>query len=1078
MLSNDISKTIFHGNDLTTDFPFTFKVWDASQLLVQVTDAQGRTQDVHGWSVEISPSGGTVHYLHEGTPLPTGHTLVILRNMPFSQEVDLVNGTRFDPSVIEDALDKATAERQQLKEAVERSIRVDASSEDGPDKLIQELRDNAASAMASAQSAAQSETQANNSATAATTAAQAAQQSAEDAAQSAAEAGYAAGEEAVVRVKAEGDTQVGRVQSEGDMVLSTMADLAQTAFMAGVVVAFSGSFGGPNNKHPIPNGQTEPDFTWQLHEPSRGKFILGGTGQNQGAVPQEGESEATKPFTLTTSHMPMHSHSQALYPAATHSMDSGKFGGGTGGVYGSGVVSATGGSQPHSHGQNLPPYYTLAYIEKLPISGGGSGDVFVTKEHFDSAVQGLNTSIGAKQDELVSGANITMNGNVISATGGGSIAEAPQDGKQYARQNGSWSAVQGGSGALYDDTVIKKEISDVKEQIVYARPHTKGMVRISGNADAVMISVTGDDDFIEPNNFPLQGKPINVLCIGNSFSDDMTQWVGSLLTSANVQDFTIGNASIGGSSLATHVGNMGSSATSYSYYESSFATPVASSIKVTLLQAIQAQSWDVVTVQQVSGDSGMYDTITPSLQTLIDYVKENCVNKSVKIMYHMAWPYAKNSTHSDFVNYASSQQAMYEAQSETAKKILENYPDVYGIIPSNTVVQNARSVAELNAIGDELTRDGYHIDLEEGRTLLALGYIQNLLYPLYGVSIDSVVYSALPAGITTQLSKSEYDLMLPVVKKSFAHPFDAMTYYDGSYEAQKKLESGVSIKTLNGQSLLGSGNISISGGSGSAPNVIEDLVNKNISVSVAGNSIYKYGELNTLHLTAQDGAYVPSALYFTSGATPTVITYPSTAGHIPSLITPEANADYVLKVFGVDFQLIKRTAPVIPEIPEPPVGDFAEYTAYTVVQGYCDAAVEGKITKVQLVSTDSAIRISYTPSTLNQTASVSSTNAPLALQYITSKSPLTLPSGSKIQVLEGATARICHGDLDLLNASRGEPMEGPYEYTLEVDSVLLINTASAYATMQDALVLRQDLDSKLKILVPTDKLSQVNNNEV
>ncbi len=156
MLTHDISKTVFKGNNITTDFPFAFKVWNENQLTVEVTDLQGSTRVAQDWSVYITENGGTLHYMHEGAPLPTGYSLAILRNMPFSQEVDLVNGTRFDPSIIEDALDKATAERQQLKEAVDRSVKMAATNPDSPEVLGEELFEAKDVALAAASSAEQS----------------------------------------------------------------------------------------------------------------------------------------------------------------------------------------------------------------------------------------------------------------------------------------------------------------------------------------------------------------------------------------------------------------------------------------------------------------------------------------------------------------------------------------------------------------------------------------------------------------------------------------------------------------------------------------------------------------------------------------------------------------------------------------------------------------------------------------------------------------------------------------------------------------------------------------------------------
>lgn len=160
-LESSISKAVFQGNGAAVTFPFSFRVWDAAELLVQVTGADGIARDVTGQcSIVLSDDGGTVTYAPGGVPLSAGHTLVILRNMPFLQDVKLITGTRFDPAVIEEALDRATAERQQLLEKVSRAVVVPADSADPPEELADQIFEARDRAEAAAGKAAASETEA------------------------------------------------------------------------------------------------------------------------------------------------------------------------------------------------------------------------------------------------------------------------------------------------------------------------------------------------------------------------------------------------------------------------------------------------------------------------------------------------------------------------------------------------------------------------------------------------------------------------------------------------------------------------------------------------------------------------------------------------------------------------------------------------------------------------------------------------------------------------------------------------------------------------------------------------------
>lgn len=135
----------FMGNGIATKFPFSFKVWDKSQLQLSVVRPDGVLLDIP-FTAQLTETGGTVTALYEGKPLLPGWKLSIIRDMPFAQGVDLVSGTRFDPQVLEDALDAATAERQQLRETLERAVVVPPGSEEPPEilaDLIFEARDTA-----------------------------------------------------------------------------------------------------------------------------------------------------------------------------------------------------------------------------------------------------------------------------------------------------------------------------------------------------------------------------------------------------------------------------------------------------------------------------------------------------------------------------------------------------------------------------------------------------------------------------------------------------------------------------------------------------------------------------------------------------------------------------------------------------------------------------------------------------------------------------------------------------------------------------------------------------------------------
>jgi len=144
-VSSTTNRKTYAGDSVTTSFgtsPVVF--FDTSNLVVSVVDdtAGTITTLVEGTKYTVSGgagSTGTVSLAGGTAPhgvLVTGTTLVILRIMPLTQVVDLVNNDANDAEVMEDALDKLTMIAQQLDEAAGggRSIRL-SSSETGTSGL-------------------------------------------------------------------------------------------------------------------------------------------------------------------------------------------------------------------------------------------------------------------------------------------------------------------------------------------------------------------------------------------------------------------------------------------------------------------------------------------------------------------------------------------------------------------------------------------------------------------------------------------------------------------------------------------------------------------------------------------------------------------------------------------------------------------------------------------------------------------------------------------------------------------------------------------------------------------------------
>jgi len=211
------SRAVYEGNGAATAFPFAFKVWSTDQLNISTTSPKGETSPAQGWTASIGESGGTVTYLHDGAPLPAGWRLAIVRNMPFAQGIDLISASRFDPQVIEDGLDQATAELQQLNEKLARAVIMPATSDKSPEEVV-------ASIYASRDAAAQNATAAAHSAAAAAASAATAAQTVAEAAEASVSAATAQADIAAASAQTAQTAAHAAQQAVPDNLLSRMAD--------------------------------------------------------------------------------------------------------------------------------------------------------------------------------------------------------------------------------------------------------------------------------------------------------------------------------------------------------------------------------------------------------------------------------------------------------------------------------------------------------------------------------------------------------------------------------------------------------------------------------------------------------------------------------------------------------------------------------------------------------------------------------------------------------------------------------------------------------------------------------------
>ena len=215
--------------------------------------------------------------------------------------------------------------------------------------------------------------------------------------------------------------------------------------------------------------------------------------------------------------------------------------------------------------------------------------------------------------------------------------------------------------------------------------------------------------------------PKKILAIGNSFSVDAMEHLWEILIAEGYTDFVLGNLYIGGCSIDGHKARIDSGAADYTFYTNT-GKGWTNKRDTTIEEALKFTDWDLITIQQASGSSGISSTYD-NLQYVIDHVRNTVENPELKIYWHMTWAYQGNSNHGDFPKYNSNQMTMYNAILNSVNEVILSNTSIDGIIPCGTAIQNLRT----SYIGDTITRDGYHLSYDIGRYTAALTWYKVLM---------------------------------------------------------------------------------------------------------------------------------------------------------------------------------------------------------------------------------------------------------------------------------------------------------------------------------------------------------------
>lgn len=291
----------------------------------------------------------------------------------------------------------------------------------------------------------------------------------------------------------------------------------------------------------------------------------------------------------------------------------------------------------------------------------------------------------------------------------------------------------------------------------------------NGKADTPEAST---HETVDPNAPLSDGKTLKLLAITSSFGLNTTQLLYDVAIAEGCTDVVVGRLYGSGCTLEKHVENANTNAAYYQYTKidsGSWNTTEFASLEY----GLKDEDWDIIFIQQSAAKAGIVESYGDYIDQLMEYVQKNKTNPKARFVWNMTWAYQGDSDQAVFTtNFKSDQKYMYETIVDVTQEKVVPRTDFDRIIPTGTVIQNART----SAFGDNLCKDTYHLN-NYGGILAAYGLYAVLTgQELTEIHLDAVAASANGIGgadkILTPLTENQKAIIIESVNNAIQNPFE------------------------------------------------------------------------------------------------------------------------------------------------------------------------------------------------------------------------------------------------------------------------------------------------------------------
>lgn len=384
------------------------------------------------------------------------------------------------------------------------------------------------------------------------------------------------------------------------------------------------------------------------------------------------------------------------------------------------------------------------------------GDLVLTQSGSDARGGGLVCLISAATAEITGGGNYGMIvGDILNETTATNrkLGQIAADFSNFAKVE---NVVVAGSIGTYNGGQYKMASLNNDNYMDYI-----GVYSAANSSKIKNIIFDGAD-------------AINVLFIGNSFTDDSVKHLPGMLAAAGIKNVNMVHMYYGGRLMSVY-NNEWATASDYNCYTCNAGqTSWTTSTGKTLKDVAESRQWDVVTIQEHTGNAAAWtwnSTAKANFAGVINHIKES--QENAKIYYIMSQAYQNmdkiGSGSKPSITW-TDQIGMFNVISAFGQNVMKDC-DLDGIIPTGTMLQNLRTTSLNNSLG--LTRDGYHMDYGLSRYGASCTVYEVALAPLTGKRLDDISYLYNESGEgKTPVTEANAPIAKLAAKNAIAKPFE------------------------------------------------------------------------------------------------------------------------------------------------------------------------------------------------------------------------------------------------------------------------------------------------------------------